>query len=270
MTGPSHGHQRRKMLAHTEAGTKIMLLAAVPGMLADSVICTRKKSLEKLWVAQERLIFGISLLSYLKSVHDQSSKNEFQALYLIKVVQKNRVATHPTDHIPLKWFASPGTNVPFFVTGSNPKNRLAILLPAPPVQPPLWRVESDTRMYSKESWASSHHSHQKVTTVALLLEIVLSGFTKSFPKKNASANVKNTETLVLKPRSGYGEHLEEPPANLEVTTKVSTENGPLKPINPILWMVSFFSFQPSLESWVLNSHESTTGLNEEASPKPGP
>jgi hypothetical protein len=53
-------------------------------------------------VAQERLIFGISLLSYLKSVHDQSSKNEFQALYLIKVVQKNRVATHPTDHIPLK------------------------------------------------------------------------------------------------------------------------------------------------------------------------
>ena len=103
-------------------------------------------------------------------------------------------------------------------------------------------------MYSKESWASSHHSHQKVTTVALLLEIVLSGFTKSFPKKNASANVKNTETLVLKPRSGYGEHLEEPPANLEVTTMVSTENGPLKPINPILWMVSFFSFQPSLES----------------------
>ena len=198
MTGPSHGHQRRKMLAHTEAGTKIMLLVVVPGMLADSVICTRKKSLEKLWVAQERLIFGISLLSYLNSV----------TLYMIKVLRTNSKLSksllnqssskksscnHPTDHIPLKWFASPGTNVPFFVTGSNPKNRLAILLPAPPVQPPLWRVESDTRMYSKESWASSHHSHQKVTTVALLLEIVRDGFTKKLSKKNASANVKKTQ-----------------------------------------------------------------------------
>ena len=162
-----------------------MLLVVVPGMLADSVICTRKKSLEKLWVAQERLIFGISLLSYLNSV----------TLYMIKVLRTNSKLSksllnqssskksscnHPTDHIPLKWFASPGTNVPFFVTGSNPKNRLAILLPAPPVQPPLWRVESDTRMYSKESWASSH---QKVTTVALLLEIVRDGFTKKLSKK---------------------------------------------------------------------------------------
>ena len=62
MTGPSHGH-------HTEAGTKIMLLVVVPGMLADSVICTRKK--KKLGETLsgsgtfERLIFGISLLSYL-------------------------------------------------------------------------------------------------------------------------------------------------------------------------------------------------------------
>ena len=71
------------MLAHTEAGTKIMLLVVVPGMLADSVICTRKKKLgETLSGSGTFDLWNFpSLLSKLcNSVHDQSSKNEFQAL----------------------------------------------------------------------------------------------------------------------------------------------------------------------------------------------
>ena len=237
-------------LAPKSCSAKLLCLAC---WLCD--LHTKKKT----WRNSEwlRNVWSLECPFYLNSVHDQSSQNfPIPSSLLNQSCSKKSRCNHPRLHIPWMIRRPTGRECSILCHWIQ-VTQTATSDPAPRSAGSASTLEGrewHTHVFQGELGLQSpqpQKSHHKVTTHGrpLAWDSARWFHWKALQKKCICKMLKkNTETLVLKPRSGWREHLEEPRANLEVTTMVSTENGPLKPINPILWMVSFFSFHPSLES----------------------